>query len=122
MIELENLNIVNYCHSSCVPLKNIMRLSEKRAYDLAYEMANNNENSKAFGRFADFQKYYPERMKTDKLLYEQFLELGGKPQNEHPLSFVLQGSNLLHNWFDKGRIYTIPLIQIPSEYVSFTLW
>lgn len=49
--------------------------------------------------------YYPERLKTDALLYTRFMELGGKPLQEHPLSFVLQGSDYLNEWLDfNGRI------------------
>lgn len=75
LIDVEKLYIVNYCHSSCIPFKNIMRLPKKEAYKI-----------------------------VDKILYKKFIELGGKPQNEHPLSFVFQGSKYLHDWFDNGTI------------------
>lgn len=120
MIDVEKIQIVNYCHKNCVPLKNIMRLPKEEAYQLAFEMAKNNEGSTAFGRFADFEKYYPERMNVDRILYNSFVSLGGKPQNEHPLSFVLQGSEYLYQWFDKGYVTKIPLMNVPSDSISFT--
>jgi hypothetical protein len=46
--------------------------------------------------------------------------LGGQPKEEHPLSFVLQGSEYLNNWFDKGIVTKISLKDIPSEDISFT--
>lgn len=46
--------------------------------------------------------------------------MGGKPKEEHPLSFVLQGSEYLNQWFDKGSITKIPLQNISSEHISFT--
>jgi len=120
MINIEELFIVNYCHPSCRPLENIMRLPREEAFALAREMALKNKDTTAFYRFADFENYYPRRLAADKLMYEKFLALGGKPETEHPLSFVLQGSEYLYNWFDKGIITKIPLKVIPSKYISFT--
>ncbi len=117
---VDDLQIVNYCHHSCTPLLNIMRLPKKEAFALAREMAVQNKETTAFYRFADFENYYPERLKTDRLLYDRFIKLGGKPLQEHPLSFVLQGSDFLNGWFDRGIVTTIPLNRIDSDYISFT--
>lgn len=119
-MELDELQIVNYCHPNCKPLQNIMRLSKDEAFALAYTMAAQNKNTTAFYRFADFENYYTERLKTDALLYHRFIELGGKPIEAHPLSFVLQGSEYLYAWFDCGIVTSIPLNRIPSDYISFT--
>lgn len=120
MINIDELYIVNYCHPNCMPLKNIIRLPKEEAFLLANEMAAKNPETTAFWRFADFGNYYPLRIKQDAGLHELFISLGGKPKVEHPLSFVLQGSEYLDNWFDKGRITKILLKDIPSEYISFT--
>ena len=117
---VEDLQIVNYCHPNCKPLQNIMRLPKDEAFALAYKMAKKNKNTTAFYRFADFENYYPERLKTDELLYQRFIELGGKPIEKHPLSFVLQGSEYLNAWFDCGIVTIIPLNRIPSDFISFT--
>lgn len=117
---VDDLQIVNYCHRSCTPLLNIMRLPKKEAFALAREMAAQNKETTAFYRFADFENYYPERLKTDRLLYDRFIKLGGKPLQEHPFSFVLQGSDFLNDWFDRGIVTTIPLNRIDSDYISFT--
>lgn len=117
---IDELQIVNYCHRSCTPLLNIMRLPKDKAFALAYEMAEQNRDKTAFYRFADFENYYPRRLKTDKLLYDRFTELGGKPLQEHPLSFVLQWSDFLDGWFDRGIVTKIPLNRIDSEHISFT--
>ena len=117
---VDDLHIVNYCHRSCTPLLNIMRLPKDEAFALAYEMAAQNKETTAFYRFADFENYYRERLKTDTLLYTRFIELGGKPLQEHPLSFVLQGSDYLNEWFDCGIITRIPLNLIHPDYISFT--
>lgn len=101
MINIDEIYIVNYCHPNCIPLRNIVGLSKEEAFLLASEMATKNPNTTAFWRFADFENYYPLRIKKDARLYELFISLGGKPKVQHPLSFVLQGSEYLDNWFDK---------------------
>ena len=87
---------------------------------MAQRLAAQNENTTAFYRFADFENYYPERLKTDELLYRRFIELGGRPVEEHPLSFVLQGSGYLDEWFDRGIVTAVPLKHIPADSISFT--
>ena len=116
----EDLFIVNYCHANCTPLKNIMRLPRGEAFALAAAMAARNPETTAFYRFADFENYYPRRLRTDALLRERFIALGGKPVEAHPLSFVLQGSRFLDGWFDHGVVTSVPLLQIPDHAVSFT--
>lgn len=120
LIDINQVYIVNYCHKNCEPLKNIMRLPEKEAFTLAEELASANAGATAFGRFADFDKYYPERLETDRILYERFINMGGVPKTEHPLSFVLQECEFLHRWFDNGAIIKIPISRIPSDSISFT--
>jgi len=121
MIDIDDLNIVNYSHPNTTPLQNICRLPEKEAFALAAEMSQANPDTTAFYRMADFANYYPHRMKVDELLYSQFIALGGKPMEKHPLSFVLHGSQYLHDWFSGGHITKIPLREISAEHISFTL-
>lgn len=121
MITEDQLIIVNYCHNNCEPLKNIMRLPKEEAFALAGKLAEENKGRTAFWRFADFAVYYPERLATDKLLYERFVAMGGKTLEKHPLSFVLQGSEYLDNWFDNGIVTKVLLSKIASEHISFTL-
>ena len=54
---IDDLQIVNYCHRSCTPLLNIMRLPKDEAFALAYKMAEQNKDTTAFYRFADFENY-----------------------------------------------------------------
>jgi hypothetical protein len=116
---LHGLTIVNYCHPHCQPFQSITRLPEKEAFEKAGELSAHHTGN-AFGRFADFVNYYPRRISAEKWLYEQFVSLGGKPETEHPLYFVLQGSEYLHQWFDSGATYTLSLDQIRREHISFT--
>ena len=97
-----------------------MRLPKEEAFALAYTMAKQNPDTTAFYRFADFHNYYPQRLETDRKLYESFVSLGGKPKERHPLSFVLQGSDYLNSWFDNVITIKIPLKDLPSEFISFT--
>lgn len=117
----DNLFLVHYCHPNCKPFKNIMRLPKEEAFLLAEKLAKENPGTTAFYRFADFANYYPRRMKTDEILYDNFSLLGGKPKERHPLSFVLQGCDYLDHWFGKGVSYKVKLSEISPDSVSFSL-
>ena len=53
--------------------------------------------------------------------YRTYRKKGYEPQEEHPLSFVLQGSEYLDAWFDNGITTKVPLAKIASEHISCTL-
>lgn len=111
----------NYCYPDCEPMKNIMLLPEAEAYALAAKLAKDHPQTTAFYRFADFHNYYPRRMKTDAMLYEMFVSLGGQPACRHPLSFVLEGSPFLREWFGGGIVTRVPLSSLEVSRVSCTL-
>ena len=121
MKQFDEFELVHYCHPDCEPLKNIMRLSKDEAFALARMMAEVHPETTAFYRFADFDNYYALREAQDRYLYERFKELGGKPDEEHPLSFVIEGSDYLKEWFGDGNEVRIPLIGIADEHISFTI-
>lgn len=120
MIEINGLSIVHYCHPDCRPLMNIMRLERSEAFAVARDMAARHPDTTAFYRFADFDNYYPRRMEADALLFERFSAIGFTPKERHPLSFVLEGSQYLGEWFGNGVEIRIPLAAVPSADVSFT--
>lgn len=117
----EEFVLVNYCHPDCEPLKNIMRLPEKEAFLLAGQMAKDHPDTTAFGRFADFDNYYALRRRQDVYLRRRFVELGGQPEEEHPLSFVVEGSDYLREWFANGLETRLPLAEVAPEHISFTV-
>ncbi len=117
----QELTLVNYCHPDCIPMMNIMRLPEEEAYAKARELAEKHPDTTAFGRFADFENYYPWRKKQDAYLYARFQELGGFPEEEHPLSFVIEGSDYLREWFGNGVETRLPLKDVTPCHISFTI-
>jgi len=84
-----------------MPLQSITELPKDEAYKIALSLGSN--KAKAFGRFKDFKNYYPRRIETEKWLYNLFIKLGGEPETEHPLYFVLEKSDFLYKWFSKGN-------------------
>ncbi|MBP3352993.1 MAG: hypothetical protein J6L65_11380 [Lachnospiraceae bacterium] len=118
---MQELILVNYCHPDCEPMMNIMRLPEAEAYAKARELAEKHPDTTAFYRFADFENYYPSRKKQDAFLYERFKELGGQPEEEHPLSFVVQGSDYLKEWFGGGIETRLALKDVEPCHISFTI-
>lgn len=121
MRAFDELVLVNYCYHNCTPLMNIMRLSKADAFQLAKKLAKEHPNTAAFYRFADFENYYTLRSAQDAFLYTRFLELGGTPEEEHPLSFVLEGSDYLRSWFGNGVETVVPLKGISPCHISFTI-
>lgn len=121
MIDIRGLELVNYCHPDCEPLKNIMRQSREDAFRMARQFADAHPETTAFYRFADFENYYRLREAQDRYLYQEFLALGGEPETGHPLSFVLEGSPYLSEWFGNGIETRIPLRLVDEKHISFTL-
>ena len=118
---LDELVLTNYCHPDCRPLMNIMRLNREDAFGLAREMAEQHPETTAFYRFADFDNYYELRKAQDAYLYCRFRELGGQPEETHPLSFVIGDSDYLREWFGNGTETKLPLKGIAPEHISFTV-
>lgn len=121
MKSFDELILVNYCYPDCIPLMNIMRLPQKEAFALAAAFAESHPGTTAFYRFADFENYYSLRKKQDEYLYSQFIELGGMPEEKHPLSFVIEGSDYLLEWFGKGIESRLRLKDILPCHISFTI-
>lgn len=121
MKAFSDLVLVNYCHPDCIPMMNIMRLPKAEAFQLAYELAEKHPNTTAFYRFADFENYCELRRTQDNYLYSRFVELGGLPEEKHPLSFVIEDSDYLRNWFANGIETRLPLRDIAPCHISFTI-
>ena len=118
---MEKLYITHYYYPGTDPWKNIMLLTEKEAFRKAVELANAHPDTTSFGRFADFENYYPARKKADAFVRGKFIELGGKPKLEHPYSFALMDCEYLREWFDSRDKIVINLEDVPDDQVSFTL-
>lgn len=121
MKNFDELTLVNYCYPDCTPLMNIMRLPEAEAFELARKLAKKHPDTTAFYRFADFDNYYAHRKKQDEYLYSRFIELGGLPEEEHPLSFVVECSDYLREWFGNGIETKLLLKDIAPCHISFTI-
>lgn len=118
---MDKLYVTHYYFPGTDPWKNIMLLPEKEAFRVAEELAKAHPNTTSFGRFADFENYYPARKRADEYVRERFIQLGGKPKLMHPYSFTLTECDYLRKWFDSSDKITIDLEDIPDDQVSFTL-
>lgn len=118
-----DLYICNYCDRRCTPLRSITRLPVKDAYSLAEVLSQNAGNSStSFSRFTekDFDGYYKKRKRTEKWLYNSFIEIGGRPKKEQPLYLVLGESRYLEAWYENGIKTKLLLKDINPEDISFT--
>lgn len=51
-------------------------------------------------------------------MHEKFVAIGGMPETEHPLSFVIEGSKHLEEWFENGIESRIPISGIDKKHNS----
>ena len=118
---MDKLFITHYYYPGTDPWKNIMNLPEEEAFAMAANLAATHPDITSFGRFADFENYYPNRKKADEYVRDIFIRLGGKPKLQHPYSFTLMECEYLRKWFDSSEKIVFDLSDIPDEQVSFTL-
>ena len=118
---MEKLYITHYYYPGTDPWKNIMNLPEDEVFRVAKELSEAHPNTTCFGRFADFENYYPARKKADAFVREKFIGLGGNPKLEHPYSFTLLECDYLREWFNSSEKIIFDLESIPDDQVSFTL-
>lgn len=121
MRDFYQLELTNYCYPDCKPLLNIMRLEKESAFVMAKELAESHPGLSAFYRFQDFDNYYELRLKQDEFLYHRFCELRGRPEERHPLSFVIGDCDYLKEWFGNGYETKLFLGDIEPAHISFTL-
>ena len=118
---MDKLHIVHYYYPGTDPWKNIMLLPEKEAFIIAEELAETHPDTTSFGRFADFENYYPARKKADEYVRARFIEAGGKPALLHPYSFTLMECEYLQKWFSDGEKLVLNLADIQDDQISFTI-
>jgi hypothetical protein len=121
-----------YCHINNEPLKSITQLPENEALGLAKKLRDENPCAahSRFGPIFDeaFVNYYRRRKIVEKLLYDRFVDLGGKPQILAPHYFFVNDwgqihTNLIVSEIKNGaaNIMEIFLKDIDIADVSFVL-
>ena len=120
-VTMDKLYVVHYYYPGTDPWKNIMNLPKKEAFRIAAELAGRYPDTTSFGRFADFENYYPQRKKADEYVREAFICLGGRPELLHPYSFALSECEYLRKWFSEGEKLVLNLSDIPEDQISFTI-
>jgi hypothetical protein len=133
IVDIKDIRLKYYCHVDNEPLKSITQLCEKDALDLAIKHRDENPCN-AHGRFGsistfdeNFVDYYNHRKKVEKLLYERFISLGGKPQIMSPYYFFVQDlswvMNIIRDEINNGiaKIIEVNLKDIDIFDISFVL-
>ena len=111
------LELIHYYNPIMKPLQSI---TECGACDVIKRLAESEEQ--AFRRFRNFDWYIEQRRRTEKWLYDAFVQRGGKPNLTHPRYFVLGESELLqHGYGEKSAMIRIPLDAVDTAHVSFTV-
>ena len=129
-----DIYLKHYTHINNEPLKSITQLPEKEALSLAIKHRDESPcvAHSRFGSVSTFNEnflgYYNARKNVEEVLYERFIELGGKPQIKNPYYFFVNDWGLMHkdliqNEIDRGaaHIIEIRLQDIDISDVSFFL-
>ena len=110
---MNDIYLVNYRVQNIEPLKNIMRLPKKEAFELSDKLYKENPYDGYEQRFGpNFEKYYNHRITTEKWLYEEFIEIGGKPQAKHPLYFFVHKWDVAEKVWEGKAIKVIEKIEL----------
>lgn len=118
-ITLDDLYITNYRENGGEHFKSITRLTKEEAFLFAEKLSGKTKSRN--NRYGDyFERYYEKRIKTEELLFQQFMKRGGKPKTQHPIYFVLCDNKGIENFYGNADAIKIPLKDIPSDYISFT--
>ena len=118
---MNEIYLVNHRPPNCQPLKSIMRLPKKEAFELAAQLKSETAICEAYGRFNDdnFSAYYDIRMRAEQWLYEKFIEMGGKPQTKHPVYFYVHSWHLENKFWETKITERIALSEIDECDISF---
>lgn len=116
---LTDIFLTHYYHRDLEPFKSISCYSEKTD-DIVNRLSQ--FESKAYGRFRNYEWYAPRRKETEQWLYKGFIESGGMPETENPIYFVLGDSEYLKSCYGGYvKTYQIRLNEIAEKDISFTL-
>lgn len=114
MIRRPPLFIVHYSRSE--PFRTISSETEDEQVRIISSMSP--ENAWGIERFKH-PKYLLERASVEASIRQEFIELGGSPQLNHPI-YCFLGRNEQFEQNPKNMAYAIYLRDIPSEHISFT--
>lgn len=116
-----SLLLVNYRHAGSELGKSITSLPLEEAIKIADKLYNNSP-CKAHRRFGSaFVRYYEDRIKVERWLYDRCLQIGVRPKIKHPLYFTLRESKELSDNFGEYQEFKLNLDEIADEDISFTL-
>ena len=120
-MKFENLLLVNYCHPDCVPLKNIMRLPKEEAFAMAKKWRRRIQKLRRFIVLLILKIIMICGCGKMNFCIRVLWSWGGEPEENHPLSFVIEGSDYLRDWFGNGTQTKLFLRDIDARHISFTL-
>jgi hypothetical protein len=66
----------------------------------------------------DFYLFF--RPYTEQKIREKFIDKGGKPKLKAPRYTTLGPVTWFNNWYEQPEVIEIPLLEIPSDSISFT--
>lgn len=109
--------LYHYYDQTIGPFKNLADLTDEQAKEILMEMRESRPYSQPAQRDS---LYMTRRRNYEKIAYDKFIELGGKPQRKNPHYMVVEYCKWLSEWYQNGAFINIPIDRFNKDCISFT--
>jgi hypothetical protein len=108
--------LYHYFEKQKGPLLSLTALSHDEATAIQGKLVSENKTFAAQRN----ERYLLRRRELERLVYEQFIEKGGKPEKETPHYFVVGECPWLTTWYEQADYIKIPITEFNLRTISFT--
>jgi len=116
MSEAYVMNLYHYFEKAKGPLLSLSALPIDEAVAIQSQLISDNKTFAAQRN----EKYLPRRREIEKIVYELFVEKGGKPEKDTPHYFAVGECPWIATWYEQADFIEIPIEEFDLQTVSFT--
>lgn len=109
--------LYHYYDKTIGPFKNLSDLSDEEANKILLDMRESRPYSQPAQRDILYMK---RRRQCEKLAYEKFIEMGGKPQRTSPYYMVVEYCKWMSEWYQNSGFINIPINKFDKDTLTFT--
>ena len=109
--------LYHYYDQEIGPFKNLSALSDDEAKQILLDMRETKPYSQPAQRDV---LYMMRRRQYEKIAYDKFVEIGGKPQRTYPQYMVVEYCKWMSEWYQNSAFVKIPIEKFNKDTISFT--
>lgn len=109
--------LYHYYDQTLGPFKNLSDLSDEEAKQILLDMRETRPYSQPAQRDS---LYMTRRRHYEKIAYDKFVEMGGKPERTSPHYMVVEYCKWLSEWYQNSAFVKIPIEKFNKDTISFT--